>query len=159
DRLQVLARLLPVAQNIDVYLAGYGLPSVYVVDLGPITFTLALSGWTDNDWTGGARFDLLTRRLEVSAADLTSTYQALRKDRLGPDAALANASGISLEKSRTALSYLCQIGRAMYDLKGKVYRHRELFAEPFTVGAAIKAVQQKAQESDPQARAARAIFE
>lgn len=44
DRLQTLARLLPVCKRIDVFLAGHGLPSVYVLDLGPLTFTLALSG-------------------------------------------------------------------------------------------------------------------
>ena len=52
NRLQILRRLLPVCKKLDVYLAGYGLPSIYVLDLGGFTFTLALSGWTDNDWTG-----------------------------------------------------------------------------------------------------------
>ena len=60
----MLARLIPACQAVDVYLAGLGLPSIYVLDLGPIQFTLALSGWTDNDWTSaGSRFDLLSRRL------------------------------------------------------------------------------------------------
>ena len=62
NRLQILRRLLPICMRVDVYLAGYGMPSIYVLDLGGIAFTLALSGWTDNDWTGGANFDLLTRR-------------------------------------------------------------------------------------------------
>lgn len=159
DRLQVLSRLIPAAQNIDVYLAGYGLPSVYVVDMGPISFTLALSGWTDNDWTGGAKFDLLSRRLEVGAADLTAAYQVLRKDSFATDAAVGKDAGIGLEKARTALSYLCQIGRAMYDLKGKVYRHRELFSEPFTVSEAIKTAEKQAEQDNPQARAAREIFD
>ena len=54
DRLRTLARLIPVCKGVDVYLAGHGLPSIYVLDLGDLLFTLALSGWTDNDWTGGA---------------------------------------------------------------------------------------------------------
>src|SRR5207247_6438097 len=131
DRLQTLARLLPVCKRIDVFLAGHGLPSVYVLDLGPLTFTLALSGWTDNDWTGGAKFDLLARRLTVTAAELTTTLDTLRQQRLGSEGALALATGLGVEKTRSALSYLCQVGRVMYDLAGNVYRHRELFAEPF----------------------------
>jgi hypothetical protein len=160
DRLQTLARLLPVCKRIDVFLAGHGLPSVYVLDLGPLTFTLALSGWTDNDWTGGkAKFDLLTRRLLVSAAELTQTYDALKKMHLGTDGAVANATGLGVEKSRSALSYLCQVGRAMFDLAGNVYRHRDLFTEPFTVKEAVKAVSAPAQTKSAEEKAALAIFE
>ena len=158
DRLQVLARLIPICKSVDVYLAGYGMPSIYVLDLGPMTFTLALSGWTDNDWTGGAKFELLTRRLAVTAAELTSTYEAIRKVRLGTDAGLGQATGLGVEKARAALSYLCQVGRAMYDLKDNVYRHRDLFPEPFSAQEAAKAVAKATEESDPQAKAARWIF-
>src|SRR5262249_51760245 len=133
DRLQTLARLLPVCRRVDVFLAGHGLPSVYVLDLGPLTFTLALSGWTDNDWTGGAaKFARRGGRLVVGAAELTKTDEALKKARLATDGTLATQTGLGVEKTRSALSYLCQIGRAMFDLGGSVYRHRDLFPEPFT---------------------------
>jgi hypothetical protein len=160
DRLQTLARLLPVCRRIDVFLAGHGLPAVYVLDLGPLTFTLALSGWTDNDWTGGAaKFDLLTRRLLVSAAELAKTYETLKKEKLATDGAVASLTGLGVEKSRSALSYLCQVGRAMFDLAGNVYRHRDLFSEPFTVKEAVKAVAPAAQAKSPEEKAALAIFE
>ncbi|MCC6418458.1 MAG: SWIM zinc finger family protein [Gemmataceae bacterium] len=160
DRLQTLARLLPVCTRIDVFLAGHGLPSIYVADLGPLTFTLALSGWTDNDWTGGAaKFDLLARRLLVSAAELTRTYKALKKAHLGTDGALASQTGLGVEKCRSALSYLCQIGRAMFDLGGSVYRHRDLFPEPFTAKEAAAAVSPVAAATNPEEKAAVAIYE
>src|SRR5207248_3582660 len=159
DRLQLLARLIPLTRRIDVFLAGHGLPSIYVLHLGPLTFTLALSGWTDNDWTGGAKFDLLARRLTVNAAELTTTLETLRQQRLGTDGALALATGLGVEKTRSALSYLCQVGRAMYDLAGNVYRHRELFPEPFTVQEAALAMKPKAEPTNPQERAANTIFE
>jgi hypothetical protein len=160
DRLQTLARLIPLCRRIDVYLAGYGLPSIYVLDLGPLTFTLALSGWTDNDWTGGAaKFDLLTRRLMVSAVELTRTYEALRKARLATDGVLANETGLGVEKSRSALSYLCQVGRAMYDLAGGVYRHRDLFTEPFTVKEAAAAVSPVRLAKTPEETEAVGIFQ
>jgi predicted nucleic acid-binding Zn finger protein len=161
DRLQALARLIPVCRWVDVYLAGFGLPTVYVADLGPATFTLALSGWTDNDWTGGrAKFDLLTRPAGVSGDELMRVYLGLRETRLATDAAVAQRAGLGLDAARGALSYLCQVGRAMYDLAGGVYRHRDLFAEPFTAQQAAAVVRPAAAEAaDPRAKLARAILE
>jgi len=133
DRLATLARLIPSCRIIDVYLAGFGLPSVYVLDLGSLQFTLALSGWTDNDWTSGsAKFELLSRRLMVGPGELTRAYEAIRTLRRGTDAQIAHASGLGVEKTRSALSFLCQVGRAMFDLSETVYRHRDLFVEPFS---------------------------
>jgi hypothetical protein len=141
DRLLTLARLIPVTQKVNVYLAGEGLPTIYVAELGELTFTLALSGWTDNDWSAGTqKFDLLARRMTVTPAELTSTYDALKKARYATDVALANDTTLGLEKTRSALSYLCQVGRGMFDLGAKVYRHRELFIEPFTFKEAHEAV-------------------
>jgi hypothetical protein len=160
DRLLSLTRLIPLCKRIDVYLAGHGLPSIYVLDLGPLTFTLALSGWTDNDWTGGlSKFDLLSRRLTVGAADLSRTYEVLKKAHYATDGAVANETGLGVEKSRSALSYLCQQGRAMYDLADNVFRHRDLFAEPFTLKEAAQAVKTAAADTNAQEKLAREIFE
>jgi hypothetical protein len=160
DRLLTLARLIPLCKRIDVYLAGHGLPSIYVLDLGPLTFTLALSGWTDNDWTGGlTKFDLLSRRLTVGAADLTRTYEVLKKEHFATDGAVANETGLGVEKSRSALSYLCQVGRAMYDLADNVFRHRDLFAVPFTIKEAAQALKSEAVKTNPQEKLATEIFE
>jgi hypothetical protein len=159
DRLAAMARLIPVCSAIDVYLAGFGLPTIYVADLGPATFTLALSGWTDNDWTGKTRFDLLARPLNVKPDDLMRVYQSLREVRHATDAALASRTGLSTDQCRSAVSYLCQVGRAMYDLSGGTYRHRDLFAEPFTGKQAASVVSKAVEEADPRARIAREIFE
>jgi hypothetical protein len=162
DRLRVLARLIPAARRVDVYLAGFGMPTMWVLDLGSAVFTLALSGWTDNDWTGGARFGLLARPLTVSGDDLARTYDAIRAARFGTETAIAQSTGLSVEKARSALSYLCQIGRSMFDLAGGVYRHRDLFPEPFTAADAARAVAQAAKAAegmDPKGKAARQIYE
>ena len=168
DRLLVLARVLPLARSVDVYLAGHGLPTIWVVDMGEATFTLALSGWTDNDWTGGARFSLLGRRLEVSADELAACYHALREVRYGTPEQIAEKTGLGVEKTRSALSSLCQVGRGMFDLGAgagagggggvKVFRHRDLFFEPFSAKHALSMIQAAESESDPQAVAAKAIF-
>jgi hypothetical protein len=159
DRLRTLARMIPACRAIDVYLAGFGLPSIYVLDLGPLRFTLALSGWTDNDWSAGAaKFDLLTRRLAVTTDELTRAYEAMRSLRRGSDAEVAQATGLGVEKVRSALSFLCQVGRAMFDLAGGVYRHRDLFMEPFSAKEAARAVKASAPVNSAEA-IARRIFE
>lgn len=160
DRLGTLERLLPVAQKVDLYLAGTGMPSFWVLDLGEITFTLGLSGWTDNDWTEGTKYELLSRRLDVSPADLTATYDALSRVRYATAAQLATETGCGVESTVSALSFLCQGGRAMYDLGGGVYRHRELFREPFALPQAVAVVAAPAPTmADPSARAAQGIFD
>ncbi|MGL5096590.1 MAG: SWIM zinc finger family protein, partial [Planctomycetia bacterium] len=157
DRLQLAVRLLPLCRYVDVYLAGDGLPSVYVFDLGDLIFTLGLSGWTDNDWTsGGAKFDLLTRPTTASSSELKSVYDVLRTIRFGEEVEISTKTGLSTEKTRSVLSYLCQAGRVMVDLAGGVYRQRDLFPEPFDP----KAVQQTAAAAttaDPAAKTAEAI--
>ncbi len=159
NRLLTIARLLPLCRRVDVFLAGYGLPTIYVLDLGSITFTLALSGWTDNDWTsGGTKFDLLTRQLKVDTTELALTYQALKARFSATEGVLANATGLGVEKTRSALSHLCQVGRAMYDLGGEVFRHRELFPTPFTTAEAVQALKSITPEPTPQETAANAIF-
>ncbi len=159
ERLLTLARLIPHAGRVDVYLAGFGLPSVYVLDLGGLSFTLALSGWTDNDWTGGAKFDLLARRLSGTGAELLDVYEELRKVRASTDADLAARTGLGVEKTRTVLSHLCQVGRAMFDLATGVYRHRDLFLEPFTAKEAEAAVAPAVSEATSEAQSAREILE
>lgn len=157
DRLKIISRLLPVARRVDVYLAGLGLPSIYVVDLGEVSFTLALSGWTDNDWTGGAKFDLLTRRLDGTADQLMKMYEELRSSRKATDVELSQRTGLDLVKTRSVLGHLCQVGRAMLDLSTGTYRHRDLFVEPFTLKDAQKAVKPAVTETSPQAVAAKGM--
>lgn len=161
DRLKLLGRLLPVANRITVSLAGFGMPTMYDVDLGPLRFMLALSGWTDNDWAGGggAKFDLLSRRLDATPDEVLRVYEALREPRFSTDVALATKTGLGVEKTRATLSFLCQSGRAMYDLGHGVYRHRDLFFDTFTLKDASAVTSQANEKSDPRAAAARVIFE
>ena len=158
DRLRTLERLLPVAQSIDVYLAGFGMPSFYVADLGDVLFTLGLSGWTDNDWTSEAgKFDLLQRPMDVAESDLNRIYEALADKRLATVSVLSTATSLGSDKVRSGLGYLCQVGRAMFDLGSDVYRQRELFLEPFKINVA--ALEKAAEKGNVQAEGARAIFE
>lgn len=159
DRLLTLGRLIAQIEHVDLYLAGDGLPTVYVAQLGGMTFTLALSGWTDNDWTtSGTRFDLLSRRLPTDAESLTLVHQSLSETRRDTDAALALRTGLGVEKVRSTLSYLCQTGRVMFDLGTGVYRLRELFATPFTPREAVQTARGVGGALDPVEKAGQKIF-
>jgi phage gp36-like protein len=161
DRLKVLASVLPVATKLDVFLAGTGLPSVWLADLGEeASFTLALSGWTDNDWVEGpTKLDLLTRRAKVESVQLEKVHDALRSARKSTDTALASATHLPLETVRSALSLLCQSGRAMIDLATGQHRHRDLLLEPFVAQKVAAGVAKLEEASDPNAKEARALFD
>ena len=52
---------------------------------------------------------------------------------------MASDAGLGLERTRSVLSHLCQVGRAMYDLSTTSYRHRDLFPTVFTLKEAYAA--------------------
>ena len=123
DRLNVLARVLPHARRLTVAIAGPGLPSVYVVDLGDATLSLALSGWTDAGWAGISTFDLLAADDDPHAIDELVAALATPLT----DTALADKLGRPrAEVRRTVLAALAQL-RVGHDLATG-----ELFARPLT---------------------------
>ena len=158
-RLAVLEPLLPRVRHVDVCLAGHGLPTIYVCDLGDVSFTLGLSGWTDQDWAGTARFELLSRRLDADTAELDAVHDALRETRRGDANDIAARTGLGMEKTRACLSMLCQVGRAMYDLGSDVYRYRALLHGPFSAEAAVAKATAQAEDAHPAAQEARKTFE
>jgi predicted nucleic acid-binding Zn finger protein len=134
-RLHVLERLLPQAQKVRVHLLGTGQPSFYVVDLGPLSFTLGLSGWTKNDWAAASNFDLMAAREDVDDATRQRVFAELGKVWLATPAALASSLGLTEAVTASALGGWVQAGRAVYDLESGVYRKRELSREPLPVAA------------------------
>ncbi|HZU99098.1 MAG TPA: SWIM zinc finger family protein [Planctomycetota bacterium] len=129
-RILILERLIPIARSFRVHLLGKGMPSFWVADLGGMTFTLGLSGWTANDWSAQGQFDLLAPRKVVDEPTKRRVFEALKKkwfakpDDLARDLALDRAIVLG------ALGAWTQAGRAIYDLSKDVYRARELSREP-----------------------------
>ncbi len=134
-RLHILERLIPIAKRFTVHLLGQGMPSFWVADLGDLTFTLGLSGWTANDWSASGNFDLLAPRKDVDEATKIKVYQALKKDWLSTPEALVQKTGIPRAQVLGALSAWTQAGRAIFDLAKGVYRARELSREPLPLDA------------------------
>ncbi|PSB03037.1 SWIM zinc finger family protein [Merismopedia glauca] len=129
-RLLILERLISVAKKFTVHLLGTGMPSFYVADLGDMSFTLGLSGWTANDWSSSGNFDLMAPRGNVDAATKQTVFQALKTTWRETPSQLAKRLNLSQSTVLGALSSYTQAGRAIYDLNKQVYRVRELSREP-----------------------------
>ncbi len=134
-RLFILERLIPVARRFVVYLLGTGMPSFYLADLGDMTFTLGLSGWTANDWSGSANFDLLAPRAEVDSFTQRRVFNALKQTWFEDPQGLARRLQLETAQVLGALGIYTQAGRAIYDLDHKVFRLRELSREPLPMDA------------------------
>ncbi len=129
-RLLALEDLLPYADKVQARLLGTGMPSYWTVFQKDHRFDLGLSGWTQNDWSRAARFDLLSATTTVTDGEAAVAAEALEKHlRLSP-ADLAARSDLSQDKANSALQRLCREGRAMFDLADNVYRWRQLLPFP-----------------------------
>ncbi len=129
-RLFILERLLPRAKRVRVFLLGNGLPTFWVVDLGELSFTLGLSGWTQNNWSEAGNFDLMAAREEVDDITQQRVFAELGKTWLATPDELAGKLGLATPVVASALAGWVQAGRAIYDLDRGVYRKRELTREP-----------------------------
>lgn len=129
-RIHALERLIPLCKSIKVVLLGSGMPSFYIADMGTMAFTLGLSGWTKNDWSESANFDLMAPREEVDSTTKESVFAALRENWF--ESALSLSARLKLDRAvvESSLASYVQAGRAIYDLHKGVYRVRELSREP-----------------------------
>ncbi len=129
-RLDVLSELLPHARSVEVRLLGDGLPSFWALELEGHRFELGLSGWTQNDWSASARFDLLASKGKVSDANLELAARELETRLTTSSAQLAQVTGWTQSEATAALQKLCRQGRALFDSKIEAYRWRQLLAFP-----------------------------
>jgi hypothetical protein len=129
-RILTLERLIPIAKKFSVHLLGTGLPSFYIADLGDMSFTLGLSGWTANDWSRAGNFDLMAPRAAVDSYTQQQVFDALKQDWFDRPEALASRLNVERSVVLSALGAYTQAGRAIYDLNKQVYRVRELSLEP-----------------------------
>jgi hypothetical protein len=129
-RLHVLERLIGVANKFTVHALGTGLPSFYVADLGDMSFTLGLSGWTANDWSKSGNFDLMAPRAEVDELTKRRVFDGLKETWFSDTEELSKKLELDHALVLGALAAYTQAGRSIFDLAKGVYRVRELAAEP-----------------------------
>jgi hypothetical protein len=129
QRLLALARLLPLADRVEVYLLGTGLPSFWIVRMGEMRFTLGLSGWTANDWTRGSALDLLAPPADPPATLVDLVGAAARGLKRSLFAELEAESGAGPAQTAAALNRLAHAGQLIYDLGAGVYRWRPILPQ------------------------------
>jgi hypothetical protein len=126
DRLRVLARLLPLLDEAEVYLLGTGLPSFWSVRMGEMRLMLGLSGWTANDWTGGSALERLAPPSEPSRYLASRVATSFRADSSQTLAQVAARAGGGEAEVLAVLNQLAGLGQVIHDLHAGVYRWRQV---------------------------------
>jgi hypothetical protein len=131
-RLMAFARALPLAERFDVALLGTGLPSVWVARLGAMRLTLALSGWTANDWTRGAALDQHFAGFVAhpGAVDRLARHLAQVHVARLPD--LVAKAGEDEQIVLGSLHELARRGQLAYDFATGLYRWRAILDAALT---------------------------
>jgi hypothetical protein len=127
-RLEVLHRLLPLTERVEVLLLGSGMPSIWTLHLGEMRFVLALSGWTENDWTSGAALELLAAELQPDAQVTAKLDAVLKTQRRMTLEELRKAVSAPNEQLLGSLHQLCKQGQVVYDFAQRVYRYRPVLS-------------------------------
>lgn len=125
-RLFALARALPFCERIDVRLLGSGLPSVWTARLGAMRLTLALSGWTANDWTRGTNLDQHFARFEAHPSVVARLGQHLAEVRSASLPQLVAMAGEDDGVVLGSLHELARRGQLVYDYASETYRWRPI---------------------------------
>jgi hypothetical protein len=113
-RLLTLERALPLCNRVEVRLLQSGLPSVWTLYMGPARLTLALSGWTAANWTGGGWAQGAALELLLGQdAPLQSELQHARE-------VLANEHGAGLSRQELALRRVSEPALRVLARRGQV---------------------------------------
>ncbi len=149
DRLRVLARLLPLLDEAEVYLLGSGLPSFWSIRMGEMRLLLGLSGWTANDWTGGSALGQLAPPAEPGRYLATRVAASFRANPAQTLAEVEARSGGSTPGVLACLGQLAGLGQVIHDLAAGLYRWRQVM--PVTLSSELIGPE------DPETVAARQI--
>ncbi|MGC4093833.1 MAG: SWIM zinc finger family protein [Polyangiaceae bacterium] len=123
-RLLTLARLLPLADSVEVALLGTGLPSTWILRMGELRFVLALSGWTANDFTSGTNLDAVFAGQSAEPQLIDALRARLERERSGRLSELTQGS--SERQTLAALHVLAKRGQVVYDFVTERYRYRPI---------------------------------
>lgn len=125
-RLAAFARTLPLAHGYEVRLLGTGLPSVWIADLGEMKMTLALSGWTANDWTSGASLEHHFGDVQADPALVESVARLFAAKRSATHAEILAVAGDNQRLMEACLVALAKRGQLLYDFAHRVHRYRPI---------------------------------
>jgi len=133
QRLLVLARTLPLADGVDVYLTGDGLPSFWVVRMGEMRLTLGLSGWTTNDWTRASALDLMAPQAAIPPDTVRVMAEALQARQKMTETEFGGRPDVV----RAALFRMARLGQSIHDLSAGVVRWRRVMPPEIAIETAV----------------------
>ncbi len=125
-RLLSLARLLPLAESVDVLVFGSGLPSIWTVHMREMRFVLGLSGWTANDWTRGSNLDTFFAGFDAPPGSPDALARFLEVTRSAKIEELERQIALPRRQTLAALHHLAKRGQVVYDFGARAYRWRPL---------------------------------
>ena len=128
-RLMVLKDLLPWVDEISVSLLDSGMPSFWRIEINKVQLELGLSGWSNLDWAGKARFSSFASGATAKKETVLQAAEILKKRLTLTADELALEMNIKKSESLAALKGLSLIGKSMYDKQINAFRWRELFPE------------------------------
>ncbi len=126
DRLRLLARLLPLLDEAEVYLLGTGLPSFWSIRMGEMRLLLGLSGWTANDWTGASALDQIAPPAGPSDELLGDIAATFKDSPTRTFTEIRARTGAAPAFVAAGLNRLALMGQVIHDLHGGVYRWRQI---------------------------------
>ncbi|WP_020560478.1 hypothetical protein [Thiofilum flexile] len=129
-RLNLLKRILPFTETIEVGLLGNGMPSFWTMHGKGWHLTLAITGFTAANWSQALNFDLLLPRDLNHMEKVTPLLKVLEQQWVLSLEELVKQTGLNRAECRSALLQACQQGLVMYDVGANVYRYRPLTVEP-----------------------------
>ncbi|MEO7328176.1 MAG: SWIM zinc finger family protein [Minicystis sp.] len=128
-RLFALARVLPLAERVEVRLLGSGLPSIWIAHIGEMRLILALSGWTANDWTSGSNLELLAGSARTEPRVTSSVLRQLENEQRASLGQLVTTQGAADSTVLASLHQLAKQGQVIYDYWSDVYRYRQIMPQ------------------------------
>lgn len=125
-RLNAFARLLPFTSHVDVQLLGTGMPSIWVAHLGEMQFTLALSGWSANDWARGVNLSEYLPHAVADAAAVVRMAHYLRQHHFASLAELQKITNLAQPTLLGSLHELAKRGQLLCDYPNQLFRWRSV---------------------------------
>ncbi len=128
-RLFILEKAVTQAKTVKVFFHGSGRSSFWLCNLGTVSFLLALSPWTEKDWTKVRKVPKEDKKAwQESPYTEQILFYAKEKSFVFSEE-LSHLLKISQEETNLALNKLCFQGRVLFDIETGAYFLRDIFPE------------------------------
>lgn len=121
-------KLIPIAEEFQVKLLGFGMPQFIIADLGGMKMTIGFSSWAANDWVKGTAFHIMAGF--IGEGNYKDVYPLLKQERAMTIEEIQASFQEESSISRAGIGMLLRKGEAYYDIISKQIRFRQLCQQP-----------------------------